>query len=60
MFVDERQNGMKTWLEDCESIYNTPSLKLAIGAMIVEEMRDAVLAETGFKCSAGIAHNKVS
>ena len=33
--------------------------KLAVGAIIVSEMRDAVLKETQFTCSAGIAHNKV-
>ena len=33
--------------------------RLAVGAMLVEEMRQAVLRQTGFTCSAGIAHNKV-
>ena len=33
--------------------------KLAVGAIIVSEMRDAVLKETQFTCSAGISHNKV-
>ena len=28
------------------------------GGVQVREMRAAVLAETGFSCSAGIAHNK--
>ena len=32
---------------------------LAAGAAICEEMRKAVLEQTGYKCSAGIAHNKV-
>lgn len=32
---------------------------LACGAVIVAELRAAVLAETQFTCSAGIAHNKV-
>ena len=31
---------------------------LVIGAAIVEELRAAVYKETGFRCSAGIAHNK--
>ena len=34
--------------------------RLAVGALIAEEMRAAVYSETGFRCSAGIAHNKVS
>ena len=33
---------------------------LAVAAIIVEEMRAAVFEQTGFRCSAGIAHNKVS
>ena len=32
---------------------------LACGAIIVAELREAVLAETQFTCSAGIGHNKV-
>ena len=51
-----------TWLSaifDDESMddYNR---RLAVGAVIAEEMRAAVYSETGFRCSAGIAHNKVS
>lgn len=33
--------------------------RLAVGAIIVSEMREAVLKETQFTCSAGIAHNKM-
>ena len=36
-----------------------PDLRLAMGAVIAEEMRAQVYADTGFRCSAGIAHNKV-
>ena len=32
---------------------------LAMAAVIVEEMRAAIYEQTGFRCSAGIAHNKV-
>lgn len=32
---------------------------LACGTLIVAELRIQVLKETGFTCSAGIAHNKV-
>ncbi|XP_050406502.1 DNA polymerase eta isoform X1 [Patella vulgata] len=56
-----REDGLKEWLSrvvDSEetNIYNK---KLAVAACIVEEMRAAVFEETGFRCSAGIAHNKV-
>lgn len=36
-----------------------PDLQLTMGAVIVEEIRAAVEAATGFRCSAGISHNKV-
>ncbi|XP_076463928.1 DNA polymerase eta-like [Babylonia areolata] len=32
---------------------------LAMAAVIVEEMRAAIFEQTGFTCSAGIAHNKM-
>ncbi|ALC44947.1 DNApol-eta [Drosophila busckii] len=34
-------------------------LRLLIGASIAGEVRAAVKAETGYECSAGIAHNKI-
>ena len=34
-------------------------LRLAVGGSIVEEMRSAVFNQTQFRCSAGIAHNKM-
>ncbi|CAG9783412.1 unnamed protein product [Diatraea saccharalis] len=33
--------------------------QLLVGAVIVSEIRAAVYEETGYKCSAGIAHNKI-
>ncbi|XP_045446005.1 DNApol-eta [Melitaea cinxia] len=33
--------------------------KLLVGALIVSEIRAAVYEETGYRCSAGIAHNKI-
>ncbi|TNN78523.1 DNA polymerase eta [Liparis tanakae] len=34
-------------------------LQLTVGALIIEEMRAAMEKDTGFRCSAGISHNKV-
>ena len=45
------------WL--CESDSPRCDALLACGAVIVAELREAVLAETQFTCSAGIGHNKV-
>jgi hypothetical protein len=48
---------MNCWLDSVyEGDYNIQDKKLAVGAMISEEMRAAVYEETGFRCSAGIAH----
>lgn len=53
---------MEAWLgsmfdDDSDGIADR---RLAVGAVIAEEMRAAVYADTGFRCSAGIAHNKVN
>lgn len=34
--------------------------QLVVAAKLVEEMRAAILKQTGYTCSAGIAHNKVN
>ncbi|RZC39991.1 DNA polymerase eta [Asbolus verrucosus] len=39
--------------------FSENNFKLAIGGLITEEIRRAVLEKTGYKCSAGIAHNKI-
>ncbi|XP_077293163.1 DNA polymerase eta [Arctopsyche grandis] len=46
---------------DCEmsGFDQLHSLKLFVGAVIVSEIRTAVYEKTGFRCSAGIAHNKI-
>lgn len=63
-----RQQGTKSWLasvyEDDDLLSTSASSyvdnqRLALAACLCEEMRSAVLERTGFKCSAGIAHNKV-
>ncbi|KAJ6639097.1 DNA polymerase eta, partial [Pseudolycoriella hygida] len=42
-----------------DKLYAKYDVKLLIGASIVNEIRVAVKKETGFECSAGIAHNKI-
>ncbi|EFA11358.1 DNA polymerase eta [Tribolium castaneum] len=39
--------------------YSIPNLKLAVGGLVTEEIRREVFKVTGYKCSAGIAHNKI-
>ena len=50
------------WLQKVFDSEETASADkmLAVAAVIVEEMRAAILRQTGFHCSAGIAHNKVT
>lgn len=63
--VEERRSkGLQQWLDTLPSCSQPGCLGysevcLAVGAMIVEEMRAAVEQQTGFRCSAGISHNKV-
>ena len=52
----KKHGNVERWLsEEGQS----RELALAIGAALANEMRRAVLRETGCTCSAGIAHNKV-
>lgn len=59
----ERSRGLVQWLSSFPAPLSgeqySPELQLTIGAIIVEEMRAAVEKDTGFRCSAGISHNKV-
>lgn len=60
MKLEERNNGTRTWIlnifKDLEDI---EAQKLAIAGIIVEEIRADIFDKTGFRCSAGIAQNKV-
>ncbi|XP_071792528.1 DNA polymerase eta-like [Asterias amurensis] len=53
---DARRTGTLQWLDQLRDIQDR---RLAVAAVITEEMRAAVLQQTGFHCSAGIAHNKM-
>ncbi|NXF04734.1 POLH polymerase, partial [Smithornis capensis] len=56
---DLRQRGLYEWLASLSfDNLDCPDLQLTMGAVIVEEIRAAVEAATGFRCSAGISHNK--
>ncbi|NXA77300.1 POLH polymerase, partial [Thryothorus ludovicianus] len=59
-FLEElRKRGLDEWLASLSfDNPDCPDLQLTMGAVIVEEIRVAVEAATGFRCSAGISHNK--
>lgn len=58
-----RTRGLLQWLGTLPlpllGEQSSAELQLTVGALIVEEMRAAVEKHTGFRCSAGISHNKV-
>ena len=51
---ESKDESLKAWLEGEDG-----DLQLAVGAVVVREMRNAVYQKLGFTCSAGVAHNKV-
>ncbi|MCI4376754.1 hypothetical protein PGIGA_G00192100 [Pangasianodon gigas] len=61
---ERRSKGLQQWLDTLPACSQPgcvgySEVCLAVGAIIVEEMRAAVEQHTGFRCSAGISHNKV-
>ncbi|KAM9345004.1 DNA polymerase eta [Symphorus nematophorus] len=60
---EQRSRGLREWLASLpgplSGKHSSAELQLTVGALIVEEMRAAVEKHTGFRCSAGISHNKV-
>ncbi|XP_031162644.1 DNA polymerase eta [Sander lucioperca] len=60
---EQRSRGLQQWLASLPAPLlgeqSPAELQLTVGALIVEEMRAAVEKDTGFRCSAGISHNKV-
>ncbi|CDQ74182.1 unnamed protein product [Oncorhynchus mykiss] len=56
---ERRSSGLQQWLSSVSGGSGCAELQLALGAVIVEEMRAAVEQHTGYRCSAGISHNKV-
>ena len=57
--AEDRGGQVEAWLRVNESEGLSDNRRLAAGAVIMEEIRQAVYDKTGFRCSAGIAHNKV-
>jgi len=47
-------------LDSFNELHDARAQKLAVAGVIVEEIRDSIYKETGFRCSAGIAQNKVN
>lgn len=45
--------------EEDRKAYRKSDIRLLIASSIVSEIRAAVKEQTGYECSAGIAHNKI-
>ncbi|XP_059483876.1 DNA polymerase eta [Neocloeon triangulifer] len=54
-----RTESVKEWLSAASSSNNEHDKRLVVASKMLEEMRAAILSQTGFTCSAGIAHNKI-
>ncbi|XP_001985566.2 DNApol-eta [Drosophila grimshawi] len=57
-YVDDERFMLAYDANDLPAVRQS-DLRLLIGACIAGEVRAAVKAETGYECSAGIAHNKI-
>ncbi|XP_075249301.1 DNA polymerase eta-like isoform X1 [Convolutriloba macropyga] len=57
----DRQKNLMPFLNYVNQYSSTANaeFRLALGAQIVEDIRRAVYEKTEFRCSAGIAHNKI-
>jgi len=60
-FVVGHEESSASWLSGTydNADLRTENVRLAVGAAIIEDMRAEVFKQTEFRCSAGIAHNKV-
>ena len=58
---DNPDKDLQYWINHVhnESNFNIDHLRLLVGAKIVEKMRAEIFKQTKFRCSAGIAHNKM-
>lgn len=56
---EDREPGLTEWLKESYDRGHSDNIRLAVGGMIVEAMRQAVWEQTQFRCSAGVAHNKM-
>ncbi|XP_073943536.1 DNA polymerase eta [Choristoneura fumiferana] len=57
--IEEFIRDVLDYGSDCIDFDHEHAKQLLVGAIIVSEIRAAVFRETGYTCSAGIAHNKI-
>jgi DNA polymerase eta len=57
-YIKDREKNLQAWLNPIKVSSKSHDVNLAIGALIVEDIRKDIYDKLGFKCSAGIATNK--
>lgn len=57
--LDDDDDELVDIPEEDRKAYKKSDVKLLIASSIVSEIRAAVKEQTGYECSAGIAHNKI-
>lgn len=57
--LDDDDDELVDIPEEDRKAYKKSDVKLLIASSIVSEIRAAVKDQTGYECSAGIAHNKI-
>ena len=57
----DSENDLNKWLTDLRDneMLCANDIRLALGAVVVQQIRKEILEKTQFKCSAGISHNKM-
>lgn len=56
--IDEVDEDLEQLSEEDQEAFRRSDIRLIIASSIVNEIRAAVKENTGYECSAGIAHNK--
>ena len=58
--LKDREANLSAWLKTITDLQTESNdAMLAVGALVVQEIRNDIFSTLGFHCSAGLAHNKV-
>jgi nucleotidyltransferase/DNA polymerase involved in DNA repair len=57
--ADDQKRDVSAWFTRPPELWSTEDKLLVAGALVVNQLRQAVYDELGFTCSAGIANNKI-
>jgi nucleotidyltransferase/DNA polymerase involved in DNA repair len=57
--ADDQKRDVSAWFTRPPELWSTEDKLLVAGALVVNQLRQAVYDELGFTCSAGVANNKI-